>query len=109
MRRSSSRARRRVRSRTVAPLFGRTASLLLTFSACSAGPETATATEPLRISSSMGLAPITPDVDRSISASVRGLVCVEATQFLKANPDTTVTGRVSYDLQPQKGVSPETL
>src|SRR5262249_3660457 len=108
MPRSSLRAPRRVRSRTAAPAFTRTASLLLTLCACSAGPETAAAaTEPLRISSSMGLAPITPEVDRSISASVKGLVCVDAAQFL--TPNKSDADHVTFKIQPGKGVPPETL
>ena len=55
----------------------------------------------------MGLAPITPDVDRSISASVRGLVCVDAAPFL--TPIKPDGDRVAFKIQPDKGIPPETL
>lgn len=55
----------------------------------------------------MGLAPITPDVDRSISASVRGLVCVDANRYLTR--DKPESDRVTFKILPDKGVSPETL
>jgi len=55
----------------------------------------------------MGLAPITPEVDRSISASVKGLVCVDAAQFL--TPNKSDADHVTFKIQPGKGVPPETL